>query len=84
MSKLLGKPEEIKVVANIEGVPLSLAKNGKVERVTRVYQRWHSSDQWCDEKVTRDCFTVKTSSGLVYDIYHDTTANSWYLGQVHD
>lgn len=84
MTKLMEKPEELRVVANIEGVPLNLFRNGKAERVTKVYQRWRATEQWWGEEVLKEYFTVKTSRGLVYDIYRDTLTNSWYLSRIHD
>lgn len=83
MAKLLEKPEELRVSTNIQGVPLNLFRNGKVERVTKVYQRWHTTDLLWGHESSKDYFRVKTSSGLVCDIYRDIIANSWYLGRIH-
>lgn len=78
MARLLEKLEEIKVRANIEGTPLSLTRNGKSEKITRIYEHWQG------EEVQRDYFRIKTSKGLACDIYHDTVANLWYLTRIHD
>lgn len=84
MAKLLEKPEEIRVSVNTSGVPLSLLRNGRRERITRIYDRWRLADQWWGEGVERHYFRVKTSKGLVCDIYHDLVANIWYLSRIHD
>jgi hypothetical protein len=81
MAKLLEKPEELRVTANIEGTPLTISRNGKAERVTRIYQQWQVSEQLFEQENYKNYFTVKTSKGL-YDIYRDMASNSWYLGRV--
>ncbi len=84
MAKLLEKPEELRVTANIEGTPLTITRNGKAERVTRIYQRWHVSEQFCEQENLKNYFRVRTGKGLIYDIYRDTTSNSWFLGRICD
>jgi len=81
MAKLLEKPEELRVTANIEGTPLTLSRNGKSERVTRIYQQWRVSEQLFEQENFKSYFTVRTSKGL-YDIYRDTASNLWFLGRV--
>ena len=81
MAQLLEKPEELRVTANIEGTPLTLSRNGKAERVTRIYQQWQVSEQAFGQDILKNYFRVKTSKGL-YDIFRDTVSNSWYLGRV--
>jgi hypothetical protein len=81
MAKLLEKPEELKVTANIEGTPLTITRNGKAERVNRIYEQWQVSEQLFDQENLKNYFRVKTSKGL-YDIYRDTASNVWYLGRV--
>jgi hypothetical protein len=81
MAKLLEKPEELRVTANIEGTPLTITRNGKAERVTRIYQQWRVSEQLFEQANFKSYFRVRTSKGL-YDIYRDTASNSWFLGRV--
>jgi hypothetical protein len=81
MAQLLEKPEGLKVTANIEGTPLTTSRNGKAERVTRIYQQWQVSEQLFEQDNLKNYFRVKTSKGL-YDIYRDIASNSWYLGRV--
>jgi len=87
MAKLLEKPEELeelKVTANIEGTPLTITRNGKPERVTRIYQQWQVSEQFFDQEILKNYFRVRTSKGVICDIYRDAASNSWYLGCVYD
>lgn len=84
MAKLLEKPEQIKVSSNVKGVPLSITRNGKSEKITRIYEHWRVADEWWGREIKRDYFRVKTSRGLACDIYHDSVANSWYLSRIHD
>ncbi len=81
MSKLLERPEELKVTSNIEGTPLTVSRNGKPERVTRIYQQWQVSEEASQRENQKNYFRVKTSKGL-YDIYRESVSNSWYLGRV--
>ncbi len=81
MAKLLEQPEELKVTANIEGTPLTVSRNGKPERVTRIYQQWQVSDEIPEQDNLKNYFRIKTSKGL-YDIYRESISNSWYLGRV--
>ena len=71
------QPAEIRVVKNVEGVPVSLQKSGKREKITRIYDRWYAETE-------KDYFRVKTSKGLVYDIYHDTTNDCWYIAKIYE
>ena len=81
MSKLLESPEELKVTANIEGTPLTVNRNGKSERVTRIYQQWQVSEEASQQETMKNYFRIRTSKGL-YDIYRESISNSWYLGRV--
>ena len=84
MAKLLEKPEELKVTTNIEGTPLTIAKNGKTERVTRIYQHWHAFEQLWAQEILKDYFRVRTSKGFICDIYRDAISNTWYLSRICD
>jgi hypothetical protein len=82
MAKLLEKPEELKVTANIEGTPLTITRDGKAERVTRIYQQWRVSEQLFEQETLKNYFRVRTSKGLIYDVFRDMVSNSWFLGRV--
>jgi hypothetical protein len=82
MAKLLEKPEALRVTANIEGTPLTITRNGKAERVTRIYQQWRVSEQLFEQENLKNYFRVRTSKGLICDIFRDTASNSWFLGRV--
>lgn len=84
MAKQLQKPQEIKVRANINGVPLSFTRNGRREKVAAIYEHWRLADEWWGNEVERHYFRIKTSAGLVCDIFRDMVANSWYLSKIHD
>jgi hypothetical protein len=82
MAKLLEKPEELRVTANIEGTPLTITRNGKAERVTRIYQQWRVSEQLFEQENLKSYFKVRTGKGLIYDIFRDMASNSWFLGRI--
>lgn len=75
MAEVLEGPEEIRVTANIEGVPVSLSRKGKREKITAIYGWWRME--------TKNYFRVKTG-GFIYDIYHDMESKRWYLAKIHD
>ena len=80
MVKIFKKPEELKVSTNVTGIPLTITKNGKTKRITRIYQNWQLSGKSYTHESTRNYFKVRTGTRLVYDIYHDASSNLWYLG----
>ena len=84
MAKILEKPEELNVTVNVRGVPLTLARNGEKQRVTKVYQSWQRVEEWWGKEVTRNYFMVKTNKGMVCDIYRDTPEGGWYLSRIHE
>ena len=84
MAKLLDVHEELKVSTNIKGIPLTISRDGKSERVTRIYRSWHDIRNSQDNQITRQYFTVRTGKGLICDIYRAGTSNHWYLGTIHE
>lgn len=84
MAKHVERPPEIEVRANINGVPVSLVRNGRREKVTGIYERWRVADEWWGKEVERDYFRIKTSAGLVCDIFRETTSGNWYLSKILD
>ena len=84
MSRQLEKAEEIEVKTNIAGVPVNLTRNGRREKVIAIYEHWRLADEWWGKEVERDYFRVRTSTGIVIDIYRDSMANRWYLDRIHD
>ena len=77
MAKQLKEPEGIKVTANIKGVPVSLSRKGKREKITAIYDRW-------EEEPEKNYFKVKTSRGHGYDIFHDVPNHRWCLAKIYD
>jgi len=84
LAKLLEKPEELRVSVNVQGVPLTLVRNGGAQRITKVYQHWRVVEQWWGKEILRNYFRVKTNRGLVCDIYRDMPTGCWYLSRIHD
>jgi hypothetical protein len=84
LAMILEKPEELRVRANVRGMPLTLLRDGEKERVTKVYEQWRVTEEWWGKEITRSYFRVKTNKGLVYDIYRDMFNDCWYLNKVYD
>jgi len=84
MSRQLAKAEEIEVKTNIAGVPVNLSRKGRREKVAAIYEHWRLADEWWGKEVERDYFRVRTSTGIVFDIYRDSKSNHWYLDRIHD
>ena len=84
MTTRVQKPERFMVTTNIEGVPISITRDGKGERVTRIYKEWRTSEPSQTQETVKRCFRVRTSRGLIYDICRDTISNVWYLSKVYN
>jgi hypothetical protein len=84
LAKILEKPEELKVRVNVQGVPITLVRNGESQRITKVYEKWRVAEEWWGREILKNYFRVKTNKGLVYDIYRDMLNDSWYLSKVFD
>jgi hypothetical protein len=84
LAKVLEKPEELKVRVNVQGIPLSLARDGDRQRITRVYEEWQQVEEWWGKEMSRHYFRVKTNKGMVCDIYRDMPGGSWYLSKVYE
>jgi hypothetical protein len=84
VARLLEEPEEIKVRCNADGMPVSVMRSAKFEKVESVYQRWRVSDEWWRKEISREYFRIETSSGLLCDIYRDIVTNRWFLSRFHD
>lgn len=84
MARLLEKPEELRVRVNVQGVPLTIVRDGEKLRITKVYEQWRVTEEWWGKEVSRNYFKVKTNKGLVYDIYRDMPGGNWYLSKVYD
>lgn len=84
MVKQLEKPEELRISTNIAGTPLAITRNGKTERVTGIYKQWQESEQLFAQEVLKTYFKVRTSKGLICDVYRDAVSNLWYLSKVYE
>ncbi len=84
MDKILEKPEELKVTVNVQGIPLTLARNGDRQRITSVYEKWRTEDELFGREMSRHYFRVKTNKSMVCDIYRDMPGGGWYLSRIHD
>ena len=73
----------IRVSTNIKGAPLSFTRNDHREKVTAIYEHWRVANEAQSNQPGRDYFRIKTSKGLVCDIYSDMMANRWYLNRIH-
>lgn len=76
--------EEIEVKTNLSGVLIGLKRNGHREKIVGIYEHWRLADEWWGQNVERDYFRVRTSRGLVCDIYRDIQSNHWYLERIYD
>jgi len=84
LAMILEKPEELRVRVNVQGVPLTLVRDGEKQRVTKVYEQWRVSEEWWGREILKNYFRVKTNRDVVYDIYRDMLNDCWYLSKVYD
>jgi hypothetical protein len=83
MTSLVEMPITTKVSVNIQGTPLNIYVNGMIERITKIYQNWISSDREISGNVKKKYYTVRTNQSKVYDIYHESTSDMWFLDKIH-
>ena len=84
MSATVDKDQKVKVTTNIEGTPLSVTMTGKTKRVIRIYQQWHKAGRTCSQDAPKAYFRLKTTGGIIIDVYRDSTSNLWYLDRVYN
>jgi hypothetical protein len=83
MPKTSQKKEQFKVSTNIEGTPVGIVRDAKPERITRIYQQWHRpAEALCDS--SRTYYKIRTSRGLICDIYREGLSQAWRISQIYD
>jgi len=84
MTRLWQQGQEIKVITDSEGVPISFQWNGRVHHILLISKHWRVHDGWWRREVWRHYFKLVTDSGLLCVIYHDLLKGSWYLQRIYD
>jgi hypothetical protein len=84
MAKQLERPREIRVKVNIDGAPIGLIRDGHSEGITAIYEHWRLADEWWGKEVERDYFQIKTTTGAIYQVFHDLKTRRWYLSRIYD
>jgi len=82
MPRMSQKKEQLKVSTNIEGTPVCIVRDAKPERVIRIYQQWHRpAEAPCDSG--RTYYKIRTSKGIICDIYRESLSHAWHISQVY-
>ncbi|MBM3149925.1 MAG: hypothetical protein FJ022_05160 [Chloroflexi bacterium] len=82
MPSTLQKKDQLRVSTNIEGTPVCIARDAKPERIIRIYQQWHGpTEAHCDSG--RTYYKIRTSKGIVCDIYREDMSQTWHIGQIY-
>ncbi len=83
MPRTSQRKETLRVSTNIEGTPVSLVRDAKPERITRIYQQWHRPAEDSGDS-NRTYFKIRTSKGVIYDIYREGLSRAWHISRVYD
>jgi hypothetical protein len=76
--------EPVEVEADSLWTPVRLTWQGTVHPVETITDRWRVDEEWWRGRVWREYFTLITSTGLLMEIFHDLTADEWYVQRVYD
>jgi hypothetical protein len=82
--KFFHDPLNIQVRNGSNGEPVSFTSGKKVEKVSRIANRWRISREWWRKEVSREYFQVETGRGSICEIYCDLLTQSWYLQRICD
>lgn len=76
--------DPITVQTDPAGQPRALRWRGVEHAVEQVLDRWRVNTGWWDDApVSREYFTLTTTSGLLLTIFRDLASHEWKLQQVY-
>jgi hypothetical protein len=76
--------EPVDVEADSLWTPLRLTWQGSTHAVECITERWRVDEEWWRGRIWREYFTLTTSTGLLMEVFHDLTADKWYVQRVYD
>lgn len=77
-----GQPVE--VTADDLWTPLWFTWGDHRHPVQLILDRWRVDEDWWRGRVWREYFRLITRSGLLVELFHDLTAEGWYIQRVYD
>jgi len=82
MSKFIDKPIEVR--SSQENFPLHFLYNGRWIKVNQTLDLWKDTGTWWDGEAEKTFHRIESSDGSLYELYHDSFSQSWFLYRVYD
>ncbi|MHB8572735.1 MAG: hypothetical protein ACYDAY_07245 [Candidatus Dormibacteria bacterium] len=81
MSRLLHRPLAVTVS---DGRPVSVDRGNGRGQVVRWCNHWRAQVDWWREAVEMDYWRLMLDDGLVCELSHDLTGDTWRLERIYD
>ncbi len=83
MSRFYGEGVQIEVETDARGQPVCFTLDGRLYPVAHVAERWRIDEDWWQERVWREYFSV-TVAGTLIAVYRDLTNGTWFMQGAYD
>jgi len=84
MSEFWPDGETIRVEVTENGTPQAFTWQGQRHEVAQIANAWRIDESWWATHIWRDYFKLLTRGGLLVEVYHDLTGDSWRLQRLYD
>jgi hypothetical protein len=86
MTRLFAHPEPIQVMADSDGVPVSINWRGRWRTLSSICNRWRVTSSWWNPGgyAQREYVKLVTEDGLLCTVYRDMVNDAWYLDRIYD
>lgn len=64
--------------------PLVMTWGEAAHPVQVILDRWRVDEDWWRGRVWREYFRLITRTGLLVEVYHDLSGDTWWLQRVYD
>jgi hypothetical protein len=82
VTRLLSPAAAVMITLRPGGIPAFISGpwSGTVDPIAR----WKVETEWWDRPVVREYWKVLLNSTLLCELYHDLTADEWFVERVYD
>lgn len=84
MSRFWANGITVTVEAGEDGAPLVFRWEQQRHTVQTIARRWRRDVGWWRARVWREYFIVRTTHGLLVELYHDVQQRTWAVQRVYD
>jgi hypothetical protein len=74
----LNRPKQIDVVVE-QRRPIVVVEQSHRYRIEQIQDSWIIDDEWWRDPISRQYFQVMLEGGSLRTIFHDRTANTWFV-----